>query len=259
MSTSLSKPILYEYFEESAVLLLSKYKRSKLQNASANLGSNRELFCNEFLNHVLPPRLKVERGEVWDSKGKRSGQLDTIIMRDDMPSLEFGNSNAYLAEGLFSAIEIKSNLTRQKLIEAINTLKPLKTLTLHSEGLTILGSAPENVLERPLLCVFAYEGATWETIAEEISNQDAWDVIDVLSILSRGVMFKADLWFKAPDNQIVSVISGKAAALGMLYFFLVTFSTSFIARNISVRPYFEPFLHWSETGKWMILSKPHSS
>jgi len=106
------RPVLYDYFKKSADVLLAEYERTKEQEASANIGYNRELFCNKFLSRVLPPRLTVRHGEIWDSQGNKTGQLDVVILRDDTPSLTFGEADAFLAEGVFAVIEVKSNLTK---------------------------------------------------------------------------------------------------------------------------------------------------
>jgi len=82
------RPLLYSYFEDSVNVLMANYKRSANQNADTNLGKNRENFYNNFLKKVLPPRLSVRSGEVWDSKGNKTGQLDSIVIRDDCPSLD---------------------------------------------------------------------------------------------------------------------------------------------------------------------------
>ncbi len=248
---SINRPLLFEYFEQSEKLLLAEYIRSKLQQASQNLGSNRELFCNSFLSRVLPHSLKISKGEIWDGKGIKTGQLDTIIVRDDTPSLSFGDANTYLAEGVFAVIEIKSNLTRQKLQEAIETLKPVNALSIYEEGVSILSRPPETILNRPLRCIFAYESASWELLLDEIQKQSAWDLIDLICVLDKGALIRNGLFFRWKENVKFGLSKGKAVALGMLYFFLATFLTDFIARTVSVRPYFEPFENWSEKGGWV--------
>ena len=91
-----ARPMLFDYFEKSAEVLLAQYERSKEQNASDNLGFNREAFCDDFLRRVLPPRLKNQRGEICDSQGNRTGQLEIIIIRDDAPILTFdGRAGTY--------------------------------------------------------------------------------------------------------------------------------------------------------------------
>jgi len=254
----MERPLLFNYFEQSEQLLLAEYARSKLQQASQNLGANRELFCNSFLTRVLPHSLKISRGEVWDGKGNRTGQLDTIVVRDDTPSLAFGDANTYLVEGVFAVIEIKSNLTRTKLQESIETLRPVSTLSIYEEGLTILSRPPDEILDRPLRCIFAYEGASWELLLDEIEKQNAWDLIDLICILGQGALIRNGLYFRWQEHVKYGVSKGKAVALGMLYFFLATFLTGFIARTVSVRPYFEPFENWSENGHWHTASTSES-
>jgi len=251
MTSNGRKPVLYDYFDRTADVLQAEYKRSKLQKSSPNLGDNRELFCAKFLSGVLPPRLSIRKGEIWDGQGHRTEQLDTVILRDDTPSLTFGDTDSYLVEGVFSVIEVKSNLKREKLCDAIANLRPVKSLIAHKEGLSILGMPIEYTLEKPLCCVFAYEGATWETLADEMQIQNGWEVIDLICVLNRGALIRNGLWFRE-DGVLFHMVNSKAASLGMLYFHLSTFASNFIARNISIRPYFEPFEGWNDSGKWIV-------
>ena len=237
----MKRPILYDYFRRSADVLLAEYERSKTQEASANLGYNRELFCSKFLARVLPPRLTLQRGEVWDSQGNRTGQLDIVILRDDTPSLTFGEANTYLAEGVFAVVEVKSNLSKTKLQEALNTLKQVKSLNL--TGGPSITSGP--VLNRALRCVFAYEGATWQTLLKEVAKSDNSDVADLICILTRGALITKGLLLKWENDKPFSICRGKAAALAWLYFHLVSYSTSFMARSLSINQYFEPFNGWA--------------
>jgi hypothetical protein len=139
-------PILLEYFKEKSKILLNHFELSKQQGASTNLGKNRENFVKNFLQIVLPPKLKnIYDGEIIDKNGNRSGQLDLIIIRDDAPCLDYGGSNTYLAEGVFAVIEIKSNLDKAKLIEAKNTLEKVSKLDVNKPSIT---SGPS--LGRPL-------------------------------------------------------------------------------------------------------------
>ena len=102
------RPLLFPYFNDTAQVLLAEFQRSSQQGASANLGRNREFFCSEFLDKVLPPKLSVKSGEIWDSHGNKTGQLDVIITRADCPCLHVGSDNIYLVEGVFATIEVKA-------------------------------------------------------------------------------------------------------------------------------------------------------
>ncbi|MFI5218952.1 MAG: DUF6602 domain-containing protein [Bacteroidia bacterium] len=238
----MARPILYSYFEKTAKVLEANYERSADQNASNNLGKNRENFCSNFLANVLPPKLKINSGEVWDSVGHKTGQLDLIITRDDAPALEFGSDNTYLAEGVFASIEVKSNLDRVKLIEAGNTLSKVEQLKINVGSMITIGKP----LHRPLRIVFSYTGATWETLLDEINKRSWQELFDLISILDQGVLINKGRILKWTGDQQFLTVKGKAASVGFLYFYLTTYGTSFLGRNIELNPYFEPVGNWNE-------------
>ncbi|OGC45214.1 hypothetical protein A2V49_01235 [candidate division WWE3 bacterium RBG_19FT_COMBO_34_6] len=237
----MEKPILYPYFKKSADVLSAEYSRSKEQSASANLGRNRESFCKEFLSKILPPKLSVKSGEIWDCENVKTGQLDLIILRDDAPSLHIGSDNIYLAEGVFGVIEIKSNLTREKFIECGQTLQNVSNLKINQGAMIVSGAN----LERPLRIVFAYEGATWETLLDEIKKNGWDDLFDLVCILSRGVLVNKGRLLKWDSQNNFMVIKGNASCLGYMFLYLVSYGSSFIGRSLSFTPYFEPFNSWS--------------
>lgn len=236
-----NRPILYEYFNSTANVILAEYERSKQQNASNNLGKNRELFCKQFLSNVLPPKLSIKSGEIWDSSNNKTGQLDIVILRDDAPSLNIGSDDIYLAEGVFAVIEIKSNLDRAKLIEAGNGLAKVNKLKVNM-GVAI---CTDTVLNRPLRVIFAYEGATWETLIDEINKQGWYELFDLICILNRGVLIKRGRLLKWEGNSEFMAINGKSASLGFLYFYMVSYSSNFLGRSLVLNPYFEPLNFWN--------------
>jgi len=240
------RPVLYPYFDRTAEHLLAQYERSKLQESSSSIGDNREMFVNEFLSKVLPSRLQVrQRGEVWDSQHNRTGELDIVILRDDAPSLQFGGQrDVFLAEGVFAVIEVKSNLTREKLKEAVSALRRVQSLNLSgahpvmSVGMT---------LDRPLRCVFAYEGAAWGTLIDELDNSHNSGVVDSVSVLDRGFLLSSALvpqLLEREGKTRYELVEGRAASLAWLYYALVSFATTFMARVLSLAGYFEPAEGW---------------
>ncbi|HEY5123252.1 MAG TPA: DUF6602 domain-containing protein [Ignavibacteria bacterium] len=236
------KPVLFDYFKKTAKVLEASYDRSAEQNASTNLGKNRESFCNLYLNSVLPPKLKTKSEEIWDSKGEKTGQLDLVIIRDDAPSLEFGSDNTYLAEGVFAVLEIKSNLDRTKLCESAKTLLNVKKLTINI-GATISIGKP---LTRPLRIVFGYEGATYETITDEIIKNGWQDLFDLVCILNRGVLINRGRLLNWEGPSQFLYVNGGAAAIGFIYYYLTSYGTSFLGRSLNINSYFEPIMNWSE-------------
>lgn len=238
-----TRPILYGYFSATAQVLLAEFQRSSQQESPANLGRNREHFCSEFLAKILPAKLSVKKGEIWDSHNNRTGQLDVIITRDDCPCLHIGSDNIYLAEGVFGVIEVKSDLTSAKLLEAGESLDNVRNLSM-SSGVTI-SSGP--VLNRPLRIVFAFTGATWETLMETMIRESLTETFDLICILDRGIFIKNGLGLLIMLNELpYNIITGKAAALGFLYLHLLGFSVSFLGRNLPISGYFDPINNWSD-------------
>lgn len=242
-------PILYNYFTFKTKELLALHKLTATLKASDNIGKNRENFINFFLSVVLPPKLSVRSGEIWDSKGDKTGQIDTIVTRDDAPSLDFGGENAYLVEGVFAVIEIKSNLTvgkKSKLSEAIRTMKKVEKLHLESPGLTF-----GTVLGRPLRLLFAYEGATFPSIIAELKEASAEDTFDLICILKKGCFVKKGLLIILKDKETGEessdeiVFKSEASALGLLYLYLIQYGSSFSTGGVHLDQYFAPFTDWA--------------
>jgi hypothetical protein len=244
----MTKPILFSYFEKKSQELLAKFNTSCEQNASRNLGDNREIFINDFLKSSLPPKLTVQSGEILDNKDLKTGQLDTIITRDDAPSLDFGGKNTYLAEGVFGVIEVKSNLTKDKVKEAAKTLQKVSKLEISHPTVTMGG----HTLKRPLRIVFAYKGATWATIQKTLDEENIGDLFDLICILDKGVLVRRGrllfAYDKTTGNKIEKdfILETKASALGFFYYYLVQYGIGFSTGSIKLEDYFQPLEKWGK-------------
>jgi len=110
-------------------------------------------------------------------------------------------------------------------------------------GATISAGQP---LTRPLRIVFGYEGATWDTLIDEI-NKNGWqDLFDLVCILNRGVLVNKDRMLNWEGHQQFAVINGSASAIGFIYYYLTSYGTSFLGRSLNINSYFEPFSNWNE-------------
>jgi hypothetical protein len=95
------------------------------------LPNQRERFIDVFLSQVFPPPFRFGQGDVTDTAGRRSGQLDVVVEYPLLPSLPVvGNqasSRLYLAEGIAAAIEVKSNVASQwsEVVSTATKLAPL--------------------------------------------------------------------------------------------------------------------------------------
>lgn len=247
-----NEPILLDYFRQKSKTLLSHFELSKQQNASTNLGANRENLVKDFLKVVLPPRLKnIYDGEIIDKGGKKTGQLDLLITRDDAPCIDYGGSNSYLAEGVFAVIEIKSNLDKTKLIEAKTTLEKVANLSINPSSIMIGG----HHIGRPLRIVFAYSGSELDTLFRNLSEEKAFDVFDLVCVLDKGVIISRGrllhVFNKQNNNEEIEesfAIKGDASALGFLYYYLVQYGSSFSVGSINIENYFQPLDRWGIIG-----------
>ena len=242
----MEKPVLYHYFDSMADRLMSSYKSSKLQKSTQDIGENRENFVNIFLRGCLPSKFTLGKGEIWDSKKNRTGQLDIIILREDAPKLYFGSRNVYLGEGVFAVIEVKSNLTREVLKKAGEELLPVADLDVDFG--TIM--SVDIKIERSLRIVFAYEGASWRIIEDEIAKRNWEKLFDIICILKNGIRINAyedkklQRLYDANTKADFLIAEGKAASLGILYYHLIRYGNTFIANNLNILQYFKPMQYW---------------
>ena len=103
--------------------------RDSEKYSSSIIGDEREIFQTNLLSKILPSNFRFGSGTITDSKGKETGQIDTVI---ELPfSLSFpistGNNRLYLADSVGAAFEIKSNLYNQW-DEAISKVKEIQKL-----------------------------------------------------------------------------------------------------------------------------------
>lgn len=236
------KPILYDFFYKKTEALLALYNLSGEQKSSINIGDNREIFLNKFLKGSLPRKLSIEKGEIWDKKGNKTEQLDSIIIRDDCPALDFEGKNVYLAEGVFAVIEIKSNLDSRQLKRAGKTLERVKELDINNSAIITTG----HHLNRPLRLVFSYKGAKWDTLKSVIDQNNWTDLFDMICILGKGLIISKGGLFEWDTNDKFYLLESSAAPIAFLYHYLVSCGSSFVAHSINITSYFEPLNSWKD-------------
>jgi hypothetical protein len=161
-----------------------------------------------------------------------------------------------LAEGVLGVIEVKSNLSRKKLIEALVTLKKVKDLRPnYTESIV---SAGFN-LDRPLRFLFSYDGATWETILSELIKPENNEVADLVCILNRGVLISRGLLMTwAGDNQFY-IINSRASPLAFLYRYLVAYGASFFRSLDRIKPILSAIRGMGVTWNWEMKTQEKRS
>lgn len=110
-----------------AILVLHHKGGKGLPNSV--IGSERELFVQEFLMKVMPPFLRFGRGCITDLEEHATGQLDLVIEFPIGPSFPMPSTvdRLYVAESVAAVLEVKSDLVSQwgDVEETIKKVKPI--------------------------------------------------------------------------------------------------------------------------------------
>ncbi len=112
-----------------------EYSRAVYEHMG-NRGVSVEGAFRDFLSKHLARYLPVGTGEVIDSYGHRSGQVDVVISDDSQPFVSpLNDPGLFLVEGVVCAGEVKSRLTTKELRRAIRAGAKFKALqNRHNQG-----------------------------------------------------------------------------------------------------------------------------
>ena len=160
---TLKQPTLKRHFE-CQVNLIEAFVNASLKElkVSNNYSSNRETFCRLFLSGHIPPGFRVTTGEIIDSRGSLTGQLDVVIVNPFSPRMTHSVNNALigpiLADTVLGVIEVKTTLYESSLKKALSQLRPVRSLmTKHTTLLSPEGEIIDDPLGGKILTgVFAF-------------------------------------------------------------------------------------------------------
>ncbi|WP_271104431.1 DUF6602 domain-containing protein [Pseudomonas tohonis] len=122
--------IISDWAKSIARVLESSFAvSSTIADHSTVLGDARESFIRDVLKRFLPSNISIGSGQIVDSEGGISRQIDLIIYRNDFPTLRtFGSADVYLIEGVVATVEVKSQLNEKTLFEALENGKSVRNL-----------------------------------------------------------------------------------------------------------------------------------
>ena len=122
--------IISKWAKSIARVLESSFSvSSTIASHSGVLGDARESFIRDVLKRFLPSNISIGAGQIIDSEGSISKQIDLIIYRNDFPTLRtFGSADVYLIEGVIATVEVKSQLNEKSLFEALENGKSVRNL-----------------------------------------------------------------------------------------------------------------------------------
>jgi hypothetical protein len=141
---------------------------------AGNKGDEVERAASQFLREHLPRRYGVGEGEIIDTHGKRSGQLDVVVSDELQPfSFPEGSPGLYLIEGVVGTCEIKSVLTTDELEDVIKKakqFKPLKKSQVKGELAIGKNPATDRFYHRPPFFALAFDNTVRpQTIVDRLS------------------------------------------------------------------------------------------
>ncbi|HPD13989.1 MAG TPA: hypothetical protein PLE19_03525 [Planctomycetota bacterium] len=162
-------------------------------------GMRREAVVTDFLQRHLPPCYGVARGELVDSRGWGSRQIDVVIYDAFHSPLlqETEASRLFPAEAVYAAIEVKPVLSLGDLEEAVAAVTSAKrldrsALVSQHHGHRLYGPNQKNMA--PFTVLFAFQCATpVDRLAAELSQlhrrlvPEGW--LDCLCVLDRGLVY----------------------------------------------------------------------
>jgi len=169
-------------------------------------GSANELAVAKWIKPLLPGAIEVCTGEVIDSQGGRSKQVDVLLF-DAATTPRFlsrGDISVLPVEGVFAVLEIKTYLNKVEIeaaFENMKALKALKKLAYHPNRSTTTKSLyGQDTVYWPLqFFLFAYESDSLETVLGHVKRLNAGQPIDqqidMVCILDKGLIVNL-----APDG-----------------------------------------------------------
>ena len=166
---------LAKYYGALAEQLASEAKQADLLRNPTAVGTDREEVYRRFLERHVPRSCEVFRGGyVFNLEGVRSRQVDVIVTAGTPPRFEMGSGNQAIAllEGTVAVAEVKSNLNKRTLYEALDNFSELPVSADLARALNpcVKPPTPDWVREFPYKIVFASKGVEKTTLSGHLNN-----------------------------------------------------------------------------------------
>jgi hypothetical protein len=219
---------------------LAKTRAALSHNLSR--GEAAEESFRAFLRKHLPDSLGVTKGQILDSKGGRSRQLDVIIYNKSRTPMLFtsdeGDQQLVPSEGAIAVVEIKTSIRAADVEGIVANMQSVKTLDKTAyygdKGVSIntFNMYGQELKVFPtLFFVFAYEGANLGPLAAEFQrlngDRPVACRIDGVCILDSGIIMhhrlneEGDSQFDiiaSPSSTMMAYLTSNALLLWYLMF-----------------------------------------
>ena len=165
---------LAEHYASVAQELSSQAQQAGLLRNPTAMGTEREDVYLAFLERHLPRTCDVFLGGyIFDTSGNSSTQMDVIATGGNIPRFRMSSGNRYIAplEGTIAVAEIKSQLTKQTLYDALSGCASIPRMP-EPEGIVApyLRMNESSWQDTPYKIVFAYDGIAADTACDHIAE-----------------------------------------------------------------------------------------
>ena len=130
----------HAFLDALAEDLISCFDRAGRATTPGLVGSAREHDVRQKLQSILPSKVGITSGCVIDSYGNTSNQIDVILYeKEQCPVFSINgdpNSTYIPCEGVIAVGEIKSSIGKKEIIDSVNKIARVKSLTRHSTNPT---------------------------------------------------------------------------------------------------------------------------
>ncbi|WP_439554853.1 DUF6602 domain-containing protein [Dyadobacter sp.] len=164
---------LSELFGLTSDKLLSDFKIGAQLKHNGNIGDYREDSFREFLTTKMPHKFGIGNGEVVGFENDTSRQSDLIIYDkfEAVPLVVKDSVQAYPAGSIYGIIEVKSQLSKEKLIEGLDNIKSVKALVPNEQISRKDGMSVQFYPRpKPFGCIFAFSlgGNSMNSLVENL-------------------------------------------------------------------------------------------
>jgi|LakMenE18May11ns_1017448.scaffolds.fasta_scaffold9803693_2 hypothetical protein len=235
--------VLNDHFTRIRASLLAKAEEAGILRHSTSKGSARELIISDFLESSLPREFDFVTGEITSPTGRRSGQLDIMLLPQSAPRFRLAPGVSLgLLHAVAAVIEVKSVLSTaplcnpSELRNAIETVRSVRVLEINPRLDPWPWSAARAATYEPVqldhipVCIVAFKGPTIETLLgylSEFAVANRADLPNVITCLERDyTLILNDGWIFNPaslseDSRQKLYLKGDCSSLVDLFDFLM--------------------------------------
>jgi hypothetical protein len=193
---------LAKLFAQASRKLMVEFETSADFHNPGSMGTYREEALKNFLEQRLPQRYGIDSGHVLGPIVNESKQLDCVILDNNIcPAVVVSDSFKFFpVEGVLGAIEVKSQLTKTRLIEGLENiasfkaLVPRDTIQYHVGGYGSGFFSAAELRPMPFGMVFAYGlgDNSLESLAENLreweGEHDPASGANAIAVLDQGII-----------------------------------------------------------------------